>query len=38
MKSIINLKALKNTEELQAFLGGTQAFSFSVPGHKKITL
>ena len=31
----MNLKALKNTEELQTFLDGTQAVAFSVPGDKK---
>ena len=35
MKAIMNLKALKNTEELQTFLDGTQAVAFSVPGDKK---
>ena len=30
----MNLKALKNTEELQTFLDGTQAIIFSVPGNK----
>ena len=34
MKTIMNLKALKNTEELQTFLDGTQAIVFSVPGNK----
>jgi hypothetical protein len=34
MKAIMNLQALKNTEELQTFLDGAQAFTFSVPGHK----
>ncbi|TXK92632.1 hypothetical protein BMR10_17735, partial [Methylococcaceae bacterium CS4] len=31
----MNLKALKNTEELQTFLDGTQAVAFSIPGDKK---
>jgi hypothetical protein len=35
MKAIMNLKALKNTEEFQTFLDSTQAVTFSVPGHKK---
>ncbi len=34
MKAIMNLKALKNTEELQTFLDGAQAIIFSVPGNK----
>ena len=34
MKAIMNLKALKNTQELQTFLDGAQAIVFSVPGHK----
>ena len=34
MKVIMNLKALKNTQELQAFLDGAQAIVFSVPGDK----
>ena len=28
----MNLKALKNTEELQSFLEGSQAVAFSLPG------
>ena len=35
MKAIMNIKALKNTKELQTFLDGTQAVAFSVPGNKK---
>jgi hypothetical protein len=35
MKAIMNLKALKNIEELQTFLTGTQAVAFSVPVNKK---
>ena len=31
----MNIKALKNTKELQTFLDGTQAVAFSVPGNKK---
>ncbi|WP_087870413.1 hypothetical protein [Bathymodiolus platifrons methanotrophic gill symbiont] len=31
----MNLKALKNTEELQTFLDGSQAVAFSIPGDKK---
>ncbi len=34
MKAIMNLKALKNIQELQTFLDGTQAIIFSVPGDK----
>ncbi len=34
MKAIMNLKELKNTEELQTFLDGAQAIGFSVPGNK----
>ena len=34
MKAIMSLKALKNTEELQTFLEGSQAIVFSVPGNK----
>ncbi len=34
MKAIMNLKELKNTEELQTFLDGAQAIAFSVPGNK----
>jgi hypothetical protein len=34
MKAIMNLKALKTTQELQTFLDGTQAIVFSVPGDK----
>ncbi|MCF6202597.1 MAG: hypothetical protein L3J59_02865 [Methylococcaceae bacterium] len=34
MKAIMNLNLLKNTEELQTFLDGTQAILFSVPGDK----
>ncbi len=34
MKAIMNLKELKNTEELQTFLDGAQAIVFSVPGNK----
>ncbi len=30
----MNLKALKNTHELQTFLDGSQAVAFSVPGNK----
>ena len=30
----MNLKDLKNTQELQTFLDGTQAVAFSVPGNK----
>ncbi|GAW86866.1 hypothetical protein bplSymb_SCF04302P013 [Bathymodiolus platifrons methanotrophic gill symbiont] len=35
METIMNLKALKNTEELQTFLDGSQAVAFSIPGDKK---
>ena len=31
----MNLKALKNTEELQSFLEGSQAVAFSLPGKKE---
>jgi hypothetical protein len=34
MKAIMNLKALKNTEELQTFLEGSQTIVFSVPGNR----
>jgi hypothetical protein len=34
MKAIMNLKALKNTQELQTFLDGTQTILFSLPGDK----
>jgi hypothetical protein len=34
MKTIMNLKALKNTQELQTFLDGAQAVIFSVPGDR----
>ena len=34
MKAIMNLKDLKNTQELQTFLDGSQAVVFSVPGTK----
>jgi hypothetical protein len=34
MKAIMNLKELKNTQELQTFLDGAQATVFSVPGNK----
>jgi hypothetical protein len=34
MKAIMNLNALKNTEELQSFLNGSQAVAFSLPGKK----
>ena len=30
----MNLKDLKNTQELQTFLDGAQAVAFSVPGNK----
>ena len=33
MKAIMNLKALKNTQELQTFLDGAQAVVFSIPGN-----
>ncbi len=36
MKAIMNLNVLKNTEELQTFLDGTQAIVFSVPGDKTV--
>jgi hypothetical protein len=35
MKAIMNLNALKNTEELQSFLNGSQAVAFSLPGKKE---
>lgn len=35
MKAIMNLKDLKNTQELQTFLMGSQAVAFSLPGNKK---
>ncbi len=38
MKAIMNLKALKKTEELQTFLDGSQAIIFSVPGIKIVPL
>jgi len=34
MKAIMNFKDLKNTQELQTFLEGTQAIVYSVPGDK----
>jgi hypothetical protein len=34
MKAIMNLKDLKNTQELQTFFDGSQAVVFSVPGNK----
>ena len=34
MKAIMNLKDLKNTQELQTFLDGAQSVAFSVPGNK----
>jgi len=34
MKAIMNLNELKNTQELQTFLEGTQAVAFSLPGNK----
>ena len=34
MKAIMNLNKLKNTQELQTFLEGTQAVAFSLPGNK----
>ncbi len=34
MKAIMNLKELKNTQQLQTFLDGAQAIVFSVPGNK----
>ena len=34
MKAIMNIKDLKNTQELQTFLDGAQAVAFSVPGNK----
>ena len=34
MKAIMNLKDLKNTQELQTFLKGSQSVAFSVPGDK----
>jgi hypothetical protein len=34
MKAIMNFKNLKNTQELQNFLEGTQAIAYSVPGDK----
>ena len=30
----MNIKDLKNTQELQTFLDGAQAVAFSVPGNK----
>ncbi len=35
MKAIMNLKGLKNTQELQTFLDKSQAIVFSIPGNKK---
>jgi hypothetical protein len=35
MKAIMNLKDLKNTQELKTFLDGSQAVAFSLPGNKK---
>jgi hypothetical protein len=35
MKAIMNLNTLKNTEELQSFLNGSQAFVFSLRGKKR---
>ena len=34
MKAIMNLKDLKNTQELQTFLEGSHSAAFSVPGKK----
>ncbi len=34
MKAMMNLKDLKNTEELQTFLKGPQSVAFSLPGNK----
>jgi len=34
MKAIMNLRNLKNTQELQTFLDGVQAVVFSVPCNK----
>jgi len=34
MKVIMNLNALKNTEELQSFLNRSQALAFSLSGKK----
>ncbi|WP_087871012.1 hypothetical protein [Bathymodiolus platifrons methanotrophic gill symbiont] len=31
----MNIKNLKNTQELQIFLTGSQAVAFSLPGNKK---
>ncbi len=35
MKAIMNLNALKNTEELQSFLEGSQVVAFSLLGKKE---